>query len=405
MKVWLIGVGMGNPQTLTREAYQALLKADCIIGASRILESLPEECTARRVAAVAPEKILECLKQNPPESRVCVALSGDVGFYSGAKKLLPLLNGMDVRQCCGVSSVQYFAAALGRPWQNFKLVSAHGLLCDPCRPVSENDEVFFLTGGAITVKELCRLLCEGGLGDTKITVGERLSYEDETITAATAAELAEKNFEPLSVVLAERCRGPRRPFVTPGIDDEAFLRGGAPMTKSEVRTVSLSKLGVCPGDVLYDVGAGTGSVAVEMALLAREGQVYAIETQQEAYELICQNCHAFGARNVTPVLGMAPQAMETLPPPDAAFIGGSKGNLKAILEALLKKNPSVRVAINAIAIETVAEASAALSQLGFEEIEIVQVAVSRAKAVGRYHMMMGQNPVTILSGRGGSHEG
>ena len=170
------------------------------------------------------------------------------------------------------------------------------------------------------------------------------------------------------------------------------------MTKCEVRGLSVEKLGLSADSVVWDVGAGTGSVTVELALRACEGQVWAIERKPEAAGLIGQNCRRFGAANVQVVEGKAPEALEDLPAPTHVFIGGSSGNLREILELCLKKNPAVRVVVNAVTLETVGEAARCFSQLGSPDM--VQIAVTRTRPAGRYHLMDAQNPVWIFSGEG-----
>jgi precorrin-6Y C5,15-methyltransferase (decarboxylating) len=199
-------------------------------------------------------------------------------------------------------------------------------------------------------------------------------------------------------MLVENEKTIQRSVITHGIEDELFLRGNVPMTKSEIRSVSISKLQLRPGDVIYDVGAGTGSVSVEMALQAREGRVYAVEYDEEALGLIRRNAEQFGAWNLNVIEGKAPGALEDLPAPDRAFIGGSGGNLAEILELLTKRNPRIRVVVNAITLETMAEAVSQFSRLGFADVDIVQIFAARGKAAGNYHMMQGQNPVFIISG-------
>ena len=185
--------------------------------------------------------------------------------------------------------------------------------------------------------------------------------------------------------------------LTHGIRDEEFLRDKVPITKEEVRTVSLSKLRLSENSVCYDVGAGTGSVAIEMALRAYKGKVYAIEKKELAVELLKKNKEQFQADNLEIIEGFAPEAMEGLEVPTHAFIGGSSGNMKEIMELLLKKNPKVRMVINCIALESVSEALECLKSLPVSDTEIVQMTVGKSKTVGRYHMMMGENPIYIIS--------
>ena len=177
------------------------------------------------------------------------------------------------------------------------------------------------------------------------------------------------------------------------------------MTKSEIRSLSVAKLQLPKDAVVYDVGAGTGSVTVEMALQAVNGMVYAVERNEEACGLIEENKRKFGTPNIEVIHGLAPEELEDLPAPTHAFIGGSAGNLKEIMECLLRKNPAVRMVINTVTLETIGEVTECLRTLPVVEEETISVSVVRSKLLGRYHLMMGQNPIYIITCRGGSeHE-
>lgn len=179
--------------------------------------------------------------------------------------------------------------------------------------------------------------------------------------------------------------------------DERFLRGNIPMTKSEVRAVSLAKLEIRPDDVIYDIGAGTGSVTAEAALLAPKGRVYAFERNEEGCALIRANAERLGAGNVTVIPGVFPDSLtEKLPAPDCVFIGGSGGRLTEILELLLRRFPACRVVLNVIALETLSGLTAFLKREGLEA-EVVLLQASRAKKAGAYHLMEAQNPVYIVT--------
>ena len=393
MRITLVGIGMGNPDTLTAEGREALLDADVIIGAARMLEGLPEGCTRDRIAAVAPQAIADAIEMKSMARHICVAFSGDVGFYSGAKNLYALLEPYPVETVCGVTTVQYFCARLKRPWQNMRLLSGHGREVDVVAQVSRTRECFFLTGGEITPMTICRDLTEAGLGHVNVTVGEMLSYAAERITADRADRLLEQSFDKLSAVIVDNDAA-QEGWAATGLEDGLFLRGKTPMTKQEVRSVLLAKLKLAQGDVAWDVGAGTGSVSIEMGRLC--SRVYAIETEEEACGLIRSNIERFGVHNVTCIEGMAPEALRGLPRPDVVFIGGSKGNLEAIVAEVAARNPGARVAVTAIAVETLGEAARVLGQYG--SFQVTQVAVSRSEQRGRYHMMRAENPIWILSG-------
>lgn len=187
--------------------------------------------------------------------------------------------------------------------------------------------------------------------------------------------------------------------------DEVFIRGNVPMTKSEVRAISLSKLELEADSVLYDVGAGTGSVSVEAALEIPGGMVYAIEQKAEAVELIRLNKARFHVENLIVIPGKAPQAFEKIGSemPTHALIGGSKGELAAILDWLLLCNSEIRIVIQVIALETLSQAVAWLKKRKIEA-EIISVSVARARNIGTYHLMQGQNPVYIIT-FGGKNDG
>mgnify|MGYP000625759428 CR=1 FL=1 len=390
----LIGMGSGCPESLTVQGLAALQSAGLILGAKRLLEHLPAGCTDNCKSVYKPEEILACLAAQP-DTDTAILYSGDTGFYSGAAKLLPLLRvmGYSVRVLPGLSSVQLLAAAVGRPWQDWKLVSAHGRVCDPVAEVLSHPQVFFLTGGGDSPATLCSKLTAAGLGAAHALVGENLGTPAEAIRFGLARELAEQAFAPLSVLLIEREALPSRR--TPGLPDDAFIRGAVPMTKQEVRAAALAKLAVTPTDTLWDVGAGTGSVSVELALAAPKGHVYAVECDAAACSLIKQNRDKFHVHNLTLVEGKAPEKLTGLPAPNAVFIGGSKGNLPEIIDAVLTANPSARLCVSAIALETLQTALSSFSTHGMTA-QITQIAISRSSSVGNLHLMKANNPVFLI---------
>ena len=396
MNVTLIGMGSGQPENLTLQGLAALRQADLILGARRLLAVLPAGCTENRAAAYRPDEVAELLQTSGAENAVLV-YSGDTGFYSGASAMIEKLEALGVRARVlpGLSSIQLLAAALGRPWQGWNLVSAHGRICDPVAECMQGRPTFFLTGGSEAPATLCAQLAAEGFGDVQAVVGQCLGTPEEKIFRGSVKELAAGRFNSLSVLLVEAAEVlPRR---APGLPDEAFERGDVPMTKQEVRAAVLAKLAVRPEDILWDVGAGTGSVSVELALAAPRGRVYAVECRPEGCALIKANREKFRTRNLVLVEGLAPAALSDLPAPDAVFIGGSKGSLAAIVDAALDKNPDARICVSAIALESLSAAVAALTAKG-RTVQVSQIAVSRARAVGGLHLMMAQNPIYLITG-------
>ena len=373
--VKIVGIGPGSRDAMTQEARRAIEEADCLIGARRMLDAAARG-GQKTYAAIAPQEIADFIHAHCEYRQSAVVMSGDTGFFSGTRKLLPLLSDCEVSVLPGLSSLSYLCAKLQTSYEDVHVVSLHGRAHDITADVRAHARVFALVGGENGVNGLCRTLAENGLGTVTVSVGERLSYEDETVTTGTAEELQSKAFAPLSAVLIENDHPDA--IVTHGLPDEAFLRGAGeggvvPMTKSEVRAVALSKLRLTERAVCYDIGAGTGSVAIEMALQAKHGHVYAVERRDDAVELLKKNQAAFHVENLTVVSGTAPEACRDLPAPTHVFIGGSAGNLRDILSMLLAKNPHVRIVATAVSLESIAELTACMKDFAFTEAEAVKL--------------------------------
>lgn len=413
-KVTIIGAGPGNPDLLSRSALDAIGIADVVIGAHRVLVGIDVPPDVVRCELVKTADIVAALTDAASWQRAVVVMTGDVGLFSGARRLVEALSGdarVDVRVIPGISSASYLAARLARPWQDWRFASAHGVACDIVAEAERAGELFLVTSGGEDPSRLSGELVQAGFGDARVTVAERLSYPDERITCATASEIAGQTFDDLNVMLIEFAGGSgspansRWPYASSGIPDELFIRGDVPMTKQEVRAVALAKLRLTATDTVWDVGAGTGSVSIEAALIARAGSVWAVERNATGVRLIRENADAFGCVNVHAVPGVAPEALAKLPVPDAVFVGGSAGELPSIVEAALEKNSQVRLCVPCVTIETLTEACALLSGSRFKGFEACQVSAARAEAVGSHHLMKAQNPVFLVSARGAGGEG
>lgn len=413
-KVTIIGAGPGNPDLLSRAALDAIDIADVVIGAHRALAGIDVPPDVVRCELVKTADIVAALTDAASWQRAVVVMTGDVGLFSGARRLVEALSGdaqVDVRVIPGISSASYLAARLARPWQDWRFASAHGVACDIVAEAERAGELFLATSGGEDPSRLSGELVQAGFGDARVTVAERLSYPDERITCATASEIAGQTFDDLNVMLIEFAggagspAGSRWPYASSGIPDELFIRGDVPMTKQEVRAVALAKLRLTATDTVWDVGAGTGSVSIEAALVARAGSVWAVERNAAGVRLIRENADAFGCGNVHAVPGVAPEALAKLPVPDAVFVGGSAGELPSIVEAALEKNSQVRLCVPCVTVETLTEACALLSGSRFKGFEACQVSAARAEAVGSHHLMKAQNPVFLVSARGAGGEG
>lgn len=398
-----VGIGMGSVDTLTHEAAEVIRQADILFGAKRILESVQEmrtpepliDASQAVVTEYSGKKIAAYLSEHPEYRKAAILMSGDVGFYSGASGIRASFPEEDVQFYCGISSVIYFASKIPTTWQDAKLVSAHGRKLNLLNYVQRYPKLFLIVSGVEDVKRICQELQSAGLDAVRVTVGTNLSYPEETVTTGVPADFADAKTTGLHILMIENEAAAH--VVTPGIPDDAFVRGKVPMTKEEIRILSVAKLRLREDAVVYDVGAGTGSVSVECARLCTAGTVYAIERNPEGIGLIRENSRKLCLSNVVAVEGTAPEALEALPAPTHAFIGGSSGNMGQIIDVLRAKNPDVRIVINTIALESIAEVMAILKERQIDDADIVQISAAKSRTLGRYHMMTGLNPVYIVS--------
>ena len=397
--VWMIGAGMGYPDGMTIEAAEACRNADLIIGPKRMIDLAG--AGKKTLEEFNHEKVIAFLRDNPEYENVAMVFSGDIGFYSGSKKIIENADPeWNIVPICGVSSVMYLCSKLGIPWQDAELMSSHGRGSNVIGAVRTHEKVFSLLSKGTDVNELCKKMVSYGMNDVAVTVGERLGYPDEKITTGKPKSMSSKKFDDLSVILI--INGSPDTTFQISIPDEDFIRGDVPMTKSEVRTLTVGKMRLKDDSVIYDVGAGTGSVSIEMARAAVNGKVYAIEMEKDALELIQKNKVKFGTDNVEIIEGKAPGVLADLPAPTHAFIGGSGGSLLEIMKTIKEKNPDVTMIVNSVTMETAYDALKCIKELDLEEVETICVSISKAKTAGRSHLMVAQNPIymTVCRGRG-----
>ena len=404
-QIYLLGIGMGAKNSRTILAEDILTHCDCMIGASRMLDSV-REYEKPLFCAYKPEEICSWMETHPQYNRIGIILSGDTGFYSGAKKLEKMIEARwnqggqstaEVYQIPGISSIVYLAAKLHTSWDDAQIISAHGQKQNYVQMIVSHRKTFLLLGGTGIGEEVCKKVQKYHLEDVIFYIGKNLSYENESVLVRKGDELVPAELSGLCTIMVENPNPQNWKYRA--IPEEEWIRGKVPMTKEEVREISLRKLALTEDAVLYDIGAGTGSVSIEAALYSEKIRVYAIEKNAEGIALIEENKRKFCTDWVTPIEGTAPEALETLEKPSHVFIGGTSGNLKSILKSVRKKNPEVQIVLNAISLETVKEVMEAIEEGLLINPEVTQISVSKAKTVGKYHMMMGQNPIYIVTDR------
>ena len=383
---------MGTKETLTAQAAEAAGSCGVLIGAPRLTAAFSADgCDTAELISAA--EIADFIK-NSSYSQYGILVSGDPGFFSLSKSLCDALGDIKPEIICGISSLQYLCSKLACSWDDVRFVSMHGRDADIVSEIKAFSKVFVLTGGANSAASVCRRIADAGYEDAKVSIGSDLSSEDEFISSGTAADFTQYCRGSLSVMLIENTAcGHESLFFR----DEDFIRGSVPMTKEEVRIASVAKLRLRGDDIVYDIGAGTGSVSLQTAAFLPHGRVYAVEHNQEALDLIKQNISKFGVTNVVIAEGRAPDICEDLPVPSKAFIGGSSGSLDSIIRMLLKKNSRIRIVINVISLESLSEALESIRNNGLDNTEIVNISVSKAKKAGSHHLMTANNPIYIIT--------
>jgi precorrin-6A reductase len=422
-KLSIVGIGPGSMEYVNAKARKLISDADIIVaGSDRMLELSDEirkeEKNCKEYTSFKSYKTIDIINfikekfENSQDSSAVVLMSGDTGFYSGTQSLYKhieamaknsenILHKVDMQIVPSISSISYLASRYNISWHDMKIVSLHGRTGHLAHELKINKKVFVISSGGMETSDIISELIDKGFEDCDIYIGENMSYPEEVLSHGKVADFKEHKFlELCSMIIINQNASPMH--MTFGIEDDEFIRDKVPMTKSEIRALSVAKLGLSSEDICYDVGAGTGSVSIEMAMNVPKGKVYAIEKKTIAADLIYKNIEKFGLDNVEVIKGEASVSMEEIEAPDAVFIGGTTGKLRDILKIVFEKNPKVRVVVTAVSLESVAEINEACKYyetLGCKT-DIVLVSVSNTKRVMNYTMFDAKNPVLIASIKG-----
>jgi len=392
-KVYIVGVGASG--SLPPEGARLVEEADILFGGERLLMLFPEAGGEKIAIKRNLSEVEERIRENLGRKKLVVLASGDPNFFGIAGYLVKKLGKEHIEIIPNVSSVQLAFARIKESWEDAAFVSTHGRGPEEIlEALSRSRKVAVLTDERWNPGAVVKFLLDRGVSGVRAYLCENLGTEDEKVEEMSLPELSlMKEFAPLSLLLLLREREPERAF---GIPEEEFAHRRGLITKQEIRAIVLSKLRLSERSILWDIGAGSGSVSIEASFLARKGRIFAVERDPEQVRLLKENVRKFEAWNVEVIRAEAPEGLSELPDPDAVFIGGSGGRMEEIVDAVCRRLKSGgRIVINAATLESVNAAACSLKRRGFET-EVALINVARSKAVADLTLFNALNPVFVI---------
>jgi precorrin-6Y C5,15-methyltransferase (decarboxylating) len=399
--VQVVGLGM-SPEDLTPKAREIIREAQVLVGGRRLLSYFPEHPAQKIVLGKDPEGTLAQIPALAADQKVVILASGDPLNYGVGPLVVKLLGANQVVVHPNITAVQAACARLKIAWQDAQIISLHGRTWEPLEEaLGRPGKLIVYTDPEHTPGAIARFLLARGQSDTMLCVLEELGQKTERLTWLSPDEAREREFSPLNMVVilpAMEALPLEKARLHLGLAEEFLQHQRGLITKAEVRAVVLAKLELYPGLILWDVGAGCGSVGLEASLLIPGGRIIAVEQDQGRAAQIRANGDKFGVGNLSVVCGQAPRCLAELPDPQRVFIGGGGQDLPAILKEVLGRlEQKGRVVITATLLETLGTARAVLAAAAWE-MEVIQLQVSRSRPLAGGIFMQALNPVWIVTG-------
>jgi precorrin-6Y C5,15-methyltransferase (decarboxylating) len=386
-RVYIIGVGSDGLAGLTARARDLLERAEVVFGAEQTLQLLADLRAQRVPLGSDLHEVVAAISAQMGRKRLAIVAGGDPLFYGVARYLCDRLGKEHFEVLPHVSSMQLAFARIKESWEEAYLTN---LQTHPLETVLDRirtaEVVGLFTSESEGPSEVARQLLARGLDYFRVFVCENLGAPDERVTQGELTDLVEMEFDPLNVVILKR--KPGRPDKPAGLHrwrrfgnpDDAFAQSrpkSGLITQAEVRSIALAQMDIQPGNVVWDIGAGSGSVAIEAAQLSEPGLVYAIEQDAADYHLILANAESFGVRNLKPVHGTAPGVFAGLPAPDAAFVGGTGHEVGRLLEAVWNAlRPGGHLVVNVATLESLSTTHGVLKKLA-GSVNVLLVSLAR----------------------------
>jgi precorrin-6Y C5,15-methyltransferase (decarboxylating) len=399
-KIYLVGAGIEGWEGFGSKALEAINSAELLIGHQRLLDIFPDFKGEKQTISDL-SIMLDLIKTT--EKQVVVLSSGDPNFFGVARFLLRNLPKDRIEIFPNVTSVQYAFARIKEPWDDTIFLSVHGRgLKGAIDRIIAADKAAVLTDEVNSPAAIARELINRGAEGYDVYLCEDLGLPTEKFTRTDVRGLVDLQASPLNILILIKAWEPNlENYPLLGIADDEFTTARKLITKQEIRAVTLAKLQIQNDLVLWDIGAGSGSVSIEAGNLMPNGKVYALEKNPQYLTFIRENLKKFSAKNVMLVEAYAPEGIDELPNPDRVFIGGSGGMLDDIIDAVDKRlKPDGVIVLNAVTLDTLTKAVEFLEDHGYT-VEVTCVNVSKTVSLTEYKMFEAHNPVYIISARRG----
>ncbi|MBH8599343.1 MULTISPECIES: precorrin-6y C5,15-methyltransferase (decarboxylating) subunit CbiE [unclassified Thermoactinomyces] len=400
-KMKVIGIGDDGQNGLSSRVKKWIEQADVLAGGERQLSFFPDHPGRRILIKGGLGPVLEQLERESRQHDVVVLASGDPLFYGIASLIVRKLGLERVVIHPHPSSLQLAFARMGESWQQVRIESVHGRpMKGLAQRIDGQEKVALLTDEVHSPGEIARYLLQFGMTEYRAFVAENLGGPEERCGWWELDELVDAEFSPLNIVVLKRKKEVPVPRWSLGIEDGEFFQRKPEkglITKKEVRVLSLAELRLQKDSTVWDIGAGSGSVSVEAAKLAPFGEVFAIEKNEADLANIEANRRKFRA-DFTVIHAKAPEGLDSLPDPDAVFIGGSGGELCELLRVCcLRLKSGGRIVVNAATVETLAQTRETLAAQGFS-VRITLLQTARSRPILQMTRFEGMNPINVIVG-------
>jgi precorrin-6Y C5,15-methyltransferase (decarboxylating) len=401
--IHVIGVGNEGRESLTPRALALIRQAEVLAGGQRLLGFFPEVRAERVRIGAKVDEVLAGLAARLGEKRIVILATGDPNFFGITRALLRHVLRESLEILPNVSALQWAFAKARETWDDAAFLSVHGRTMERLPElVRGKSKLCLFTDETNSPAAIAQTLLRAGLDGYRALLCEDLGGPQERVTETTLEVLAGTEAHPLNTLIllaTGEARAPEPPWA-PGLPDDAFDQRKPKVgliTKREIRILSLARLAIRPDGVVWDIGAGSGSVSIEAAKLASLGRVFAVEKNAEDVEIIRGNVARFRVPHVAAVHAKAPDGLEALPNPDAVFVGGSGGAMREILEiAAARLRPAGRIVVNAITLDSLHEAVTAMRDLGLAH-EAILVSIARSKPLLGMMSFEALNPVYVVT--------